>query len=314
MVGRALPKKWWICLGAVLVSWPASVIVAQAGDGLAGHWVGAVLARPAELEYDVSLDIAAASGQKPTVLLSLPGQGVRRHEVQELSVGGGKISFVYDDGKDRSLFSGSLAKDGRTIEGTLSEAGKTFPFVLERRPLPAGGDDVKPVVRSLSRSGAELRKQFSQDDGHVRMIAILSPTCPGCQNCARIVRRYVFEKIDDPDLRAYVVWEPVYPQDKREAAEQSASLIADPRVTHFWEDGRSIGNAFQKAVGLESSPAWDVILVFSGDKRWTADGPAPAPDFFMHNLKGSELPQERRLNGAKLMAEVRAALTEGKKK
>src|SRR5215468_3583328 len=105
MVGECLSKKWLVCLGTILFSFTG--VFAQAGDSLAGHWVGAVLARPAELEFDVSLDLVTGSDQKPSALLSLPGQGVRRHEVRELSIGGGKISFVYDDGKDRSLFSGS---------------------------------------------------------------------------------------------------------------------------------------------------------------------------------------------------------------
>jgi hypothetical protein len=124
------------------------------------------------------------------------------------------------------------------------------------------------------------------------------------------VRRYVFEKIEDPELRAYVVWEPIYPEDKREAAEESASLIADPRVTHFWAEDRSTGNTFQKVLGLKASPAWDVVLVFSGEKRWPANGEAPVPDFFVHNLKGDELPKELRLNGSKLMEKVRAILTD----
>jgi hypothetical protein len=309
MSGKGLSNKYLICLGAMLFACTGLAVFAQAEDGLAGHWVGAVLVRPAELEFDVSLDLVEASDRKLSALLSLPGQGVKRREVQELSVDGRKISFVYEDGKDRSRFSGTLSEGGRTIEGTLAEAGKSFPFVLERRPAPAGDAEARPAVRNLSPGGAELREQFSRDDGHVRMIAILSPTCPGCQNCARIVRRYVFEKIEDPELRAYIVWEPIYPEDSRAAAEQSASLIADPRVTHFWADHRSTGSAFQKAVGLATSPAWDVVLVFNSEKRWLADGQAPVPDFFMHNLKGDELPKERRLNGSKLMEEVRAVLS-----
>ncbi len=308
MAGERLVSRWLICLGVILFSCAALVVSAQGVGRWAGHWVGAILVRPAEFELDISLDLVEGSDRNLLALLSLPGQGVKLREVQGLSIDGEKISFAHEDGKDRSLFSGSFSPDGRTIEGSLGEAGKTYRFVLERRPAPANKGDVGPAVRSLSPSGKEFREQFSRDDGHVRIIAILSPTCPGCQNCARIVRRYVLEKIEDPELRVYVIWEPALPEDKLEAAERSAALITDPRATHFWSDRRAIGSAFQKAVGLKTSPAWDVVLIFDGEKRWPVDGEAPTPDFLMHNLKGDELPKVQRLNGSKLAEAVRGVL------
>ncbi len=302
MPERVLPRVTGGFLAVLLFWGTGTAAITPEASRLTGHWQGAILVRAAELEYDLALDIAEHHCQGLQVLLSLPEQKVRQHAVTELQAEGGNISFVYDDGKDRSSFSARLSADGQTLAGTLSEAGKSFPFVLERRP-PAE----PPAVRGLSPGGDELRELFTRDDGRPRLIVILSPTCPGCRNCARLVRRYVFERIQDPELRAYVVWEPIHPTDDRAAAEDSAALLADPRVTHFWGNHRFTGSAFQKAVGM-STPAWDVVLAFGGNRRWRG-GQAPVPDLFQHNLaKNPELPQDRLLHGDKLGEEVRGLL------
>jgi len=220
---------------------------------------------------------------------------------------GGKVTFAAKDEQGVvSAYEGWLSDDRRSMEGVLAESGEHYAFNLHRepssKPRPAG------ELKTLSAEGKELISAFNEDRSRVRLLLVLSPSCPMCLNSVAIVRRYVFEKTQDPNLRMYIVWEAVSPPDDRAKAQAASALITDPRVQQFWSDSRFTGKAFQNAVGIKDVPAWDVCLLFSDGKSWQ-DGNPPKFDSFMHNLLGrEELPKDRRLNGVVLAREVGALL------
>ena len=120
-----------------------------------------------------------------------------------------------------------------------------------------------------------------------------------------MVRQHVLEAIEDPDLKLFVVWEPILKTDSAEAARLSSGFLPDDRVMQYWASTRTVGRSFQDAIRLEGEPAWDVYLVYDRGIRW-ADEP-PAPTTFQHQL-GGRLPDDLLLNGPVLADGIRALL------
>ena len=56
---------------------------------------------------------------------------------------------------------------------------------------------------------AELRTRFNADRGKVRLLMLLSPTCPMCVGGASVVQMQVLATVKSPDVRAYAVWVPI---------------------------------------------------------------------------------------------------------
>lgn len=130
-----------------------------------------------------------------------------------------------------------------------------------------------------------------------------------CLASARVVRRYVLDAIDSPDLRFYVVWGPMLGEESREDTGPATVHLAGDRVTHFWTPGHDLAEAFAGVLGLpEGEPAWDTFLLFAPGAAWGEAGP-PAPAFFMH--VGRSLPEDRRLDAEILAREARRLLEGG---
>src|SRR6185369_3831768 len=292
----------------------ATPVAAEAGNvaarsPLAGSWEGIIMIRPAEYELELSLEVEQASEGSLRGQISYPTQDVIDYPLQSASADGEKVSFVVKDEQGLlSNFQGWLSEGGEAVNGDLAEQGAHYIFEMHRRKRDAARTQPAPaVLQTVSGDIHELRSLFDQDQGRVRMLLILSPTCPMCRNGARLVQRYVLDRIADPSLRVYVVWEAEAPADTLEKARAASTFIADPRVRQLWSPDRAVGKAFQQAVGVKDSPAWDVFLLFAGDKSWQSV--PPAPDSFMHNLMShQEMPRDRRLNGTRLNEETAGLL------
>lgn len=279
-----------------------------AAPKLEGHWEGVIFVRPAEFEVDMRLDLARSADGVILGSLAYPNQSPKEYRLDTFQSDGTKVAFTSkDENGVLSSFEGKLSDGGRTIEGELSENGQLVPFELRWKSETAEAPRVA-ALQDLSADGAELRNLFNQDAGKVRLLMVLSPTCGICRMGAALVERYVLEQIHDPRFSIYVVWEAISQRDSREAATHAAGLISDERVKNFWSNGRFTSLAFKDAVGVRKTTAWDVFLIFSGERRWTET--APPFDFFMHNLKDhEELPKDKLLNGAKLAAAIQGLLS-----
>lgn len=272
---------------------------------LEGNWEGATLVRPAEVEVGFVLKVANGTTESFQATISFPSQGPKEHPIDSLVFEGSHVAFVtIDESGVASAFQGEVQSDG-SVAGTVKVQEKSYPFVMSRRSADKS-HRAQPAVRPLSTQGDELLALFNQDADKVRLVMILAPTCGVCRMGAGLVQRYVLDKIDDPRVRVYVVWEGVVKEDSAQGAAKAAVFVPDERATHFWSADRFTGRTFQNAVGLEGSPAWDVVLIFPADRRWDAGAP-PHPSDFMHNLP-KRLPAEKTLNGEALAAQVRALL------
>jgi hypothetical protein len=117
----------------------------------------------------------------------------------------------------------------------------------------------------------------------------------------------VLSEVDAPDLRVFVVWEPILATDDEATAPPATVLIPDPRAVHFWAPELDLARAFGEHIGLAGEPAWDAYLLYDRTARWRSVAP-PAPAAFQHQLYG--LPDERRLDGNALAARLRELLAQ----
>lgn len=100
----------------------------------------------------------------------------------------------------------------------------------------------------------------------------------------------VMTEIDDPDLRAYIIFVPTMRADSEAEAATRASEFDDDRVTYFWDPDIISGGTWGETYDLDSV-AWDVYLLYGAGKTWK-DQPTRA-DFAMtgHRTIAKKLPK-----------------------
>jgi len=172
----------------------------------------------------------------------------------------------------------------------------------------AAHSTTKPVkgVKAMSATTTDaMRKEFNASSDKVRIVALLSPSCPGCQSGHAVVGR-VLKKFSSPELQALLVWEPMRSDDSRAAATQQAEKVRDARIWQGWNGNRNLGNLFERTLHLHET-AWDVYLLYKPGIKWEGQDP-PAPTFWMHQLTDANpnlllCPDPTRLSveGAKLL-------------
>lgn len=116
----------------------------------------------------------------------------------------------------------------------------------------------------------------------------------------------MFEKIDDPHLRAYVVWVPeLYAQESD--VPRGLATVPDARATHFWDGDGLLMRGYGPVLGLprigsRTINAWDIFMIYGPDTKWEQSAP-PMPDFWMHQLLSPGI-RAPRLDGAKFAAQA----------
>jgi hypothetical protein len=129
----------------------------------------------------------------------------------------------------------------------------------------------------------EVRKQFNASSDKVRIVALLSPKCPGCQSGHAVVGR-ILKKFSSPELRAILVWEPMRDDDNPVAATEQAEKVRETRIWQGWNGNKHVGDLFGKTLELDDI-AWDTYLIYKPGIKWEAAQP-PRPTFWMHQLVG----------------------------
>jgi hypothetical protein len=110
------------------------------------------------------------------------------------------------------------------------------------------------------------------------------------------VQHGVLAKESDPNLRAYVVWVPMFRGMERDVPKASTE-VPDQRSFHYWDGASLLVNAYRDTLGLPE-PAWDIFLLYDRSARWDGDSP-PKPAYWMHQLGSARRP---RVNGPFLNA------------
>ncbi len=142
-----------------------------------------------------------------------------------------------------------------------------------------------PAKPMSSLSAEDVRKEFNASSQKVRVVALLSPTCPDCQSGHGVVGR-VLKKFPSPQLKAILVWEPMRDGDNASSATQQAETVQDIRISQGWDGGQNLGKLFGQTLDLHQI-AWDVYLVYKPGIKWEGLQP-PRPTFWMHQLEGAD--------------------------
>lgn len=288
-------------LGCCLPAAAEQVTAAGTADA-AGRWLGVLMIRPAVSELEMVFDIENDEGYWHGTL-SLPTKGVVDHPLDFVVVEGDHVRLAYSyTAGGTSTFEGSLAADGSAIEGTLVERGREMPLRLE--PHAVTEPPAPQPVQSIQTT-SQLREAFNASADKVRVVLLVSPTCPPCKSAVRVVQRYLLDGVADDDLAVLVVWEPVQTSDTAEAAAGAAQLVSDPRARHYWTLEPGLADPLGAPLGELPSPVWDVFLVYPPGVRWEESAPHPARA--MHN--GAEVPGTVPFDAARLASEVSAILS-----
>ncbi|MFQ5951394.1 MAG: hypothetical protein ACE5KH_04860 [Candidatus Geothermarchaeales archaeon] len=155
---------------------------------------------------------------------------------------------------------------------------------------------------SSSNWTERIREEFNRSSLAVRVLAILSPTCPPCLYGKEVMKE-IFDEFSTDKLRGFVVWIPMLTGDDAESAFFAGRDLQDPRVVQGWGSERLTGQLFDKALNLRRT-AWDVYLLYASGVVWEENQP-PSPTFWMHQLapdSGADL--RFWLNRGKFLGEV----------
>ncbi|HEX4002882.1 MAG TPA: hypothetical protein VHX36_09540 [Candidatus Acidoferrales bacterium] len=154
-----------------------------------------------------------------------------------------------------------------------------------------------------------VRREFNASSDKVRIVALLSPSCPGCQSGHAVVGR-VLKKFSSPELQAILVWEPLRSDDSPEAATEQAEKVRDVRIWQGWNGNKNVGKLLGDTLNLHDV-AWDVYLLYKPGIKWEGQEP-PAPTFWMHQLQGVDPKLLLCADPTRLSAEVAKLLDNGK--
>lgn len=169
--------------------------------------------------------------------------------------------------------------------------------------------DAKILAPMSSVSTDSVREEFNASSEKVRIVALLSPTCPGCRSGHRVVGE-VLKEFSSPKLQAILVWEPMREGDSPLTAAQQALRVRDARIAQGWNENREVGKLFGETLNLHDI-AWDVYLAYEPGIRWEGQRP-PSPTFWMHQLEGVDPKLLLCENPTRLKAEVGKLLDQTK--
>jgi protein-disulfide isomerase len=297
------------CLGLsslLLACAGAAPAIAEPPDP-SGFWNGWVVYTPAKTEVEVTVELARRYDGAWIGTIDVPVQNVELMPLRKVAVSSPQVAFELVETSGTSAFSGQLTPDGSQIRGEMTEDGAPHPFVLDRKAGRASPQAVREV-RSLADDGAELKALFDRESDKVRLIFLVSPTCPRCAIASRLLERYILDQISDDRVRVYVLWGPMLGDETEDAARKASRHMPDGRVVQFWTRSPELAKRLAVPLGLKETPAWDVFLLFPPGAHWTDTVPQPA--YFMHQ-RGDLLPADRALDAAKLRDQVRGLLASG---
>lgn len=164
-------------ISAIRIVWALVLLVAVPRPAAAqpvpptGHWVGTL---EAGQSIGVEVDLAMKGGVWYGTI-SIPVQGTRGLPLADLKVKDTTVSFAIKGAPGDPQFSGALAGDGKTINGTFSQGGGSLPLTLAWKGEPQFEvpQKSKPITKDLVGSwegaldvkGTQLRLVLRLENG-----------------------------------------------------------------------------------------------------------------------------------------------------
>ena len=143
---------------------------------------------------------------------------------------------------------------------------------------------VIPNINSID----ELKTRFNEDGG-IRIILVLSPTCKTCLDGAQYIQGTILAKLPDAQLNVYAIWMAVRADD--DPSRVDTSVLADSRVSHFWDATGAVGRWFAEQEvylneKIEGPIAYNFYSLHAAEARWDAV-PSPLASFGGGSVNGS---------------------------
>ncbi len=155
----------------------------------------------------------------------------------------------------------------------------------------------------LDSADEPFRATFNRQLDRVRVVELVSPTCPFCLDGVSTIQRALFAQEASRGLTGFIIWVPMLGGRASDVPE-AMTLAPDPRVAHYWDPSNDLGIAYERALHVPYGPAWDVYMLFAPGIVWDGAHP-PKPSFWMHQLPITNAP---RLDAAIFADRARAML------
>jgi hypothetical protein len=126
---------------------------------------------------------------------------------------------------------------------------------------------------------SDFKSDFNADNGKLRLVMYVSPTCGGCLLGAKQTQKSVLATIDSPDLAAYVIWAPKN-GGREKHVNRVLDLVTDTRASQYWDGEGSAVDAYDAMFGIEGRPCAGVFMLYPADAVWEDQSP-PMPDYFV---------------------------------
>jgi hypothetical protein len=117
----------------------------------------------------------------------------------------------------------------------------------------------------------QLKARFNADAGILRLVVLVSPTCPQCTSGASWIQEYILKRNPKLDLKVYAVWYEMYPGDSPDHFPEARTLIPDRRVVHYWDQQKDVGRWFYGLVPTDTRGdiEWDAFYLYDRDSIWS---------------------------------------------
>ncbi len=143
--------------------------------------------------------------------------------------------------------------------------------------------------KPLNSANEPFRAAFNQLRDRVRVVELVSPTCPICLEGVSKIQHALFANESSANLVGFVVWVPML-GGKANNVPEAMTLAADPRVSHYWDQSNDLGTAYERILPVAGGPAWDVYMLYAPGIVWSGAEP-PQPSFWMHQLAITNAPR-----------------------
>lgn len=161
------------------------------------------------------------------------------------------------------------------------------------------------LVELKTSSLANLQTGFNRESGKLRVILLLSPTCPTCLEGASAVED-VLKRHPNSPIVVFAVWEPMLSTDWSKPGTGPLQRLSDSRVQQFWDADHTVARALavtEEATQLHPSCCkrrgvlWDLIAAYPAGALWSST--VPRPIFFDGTMVQSAAGLENVVNNAK---------------
>jgi hypothetical protein len=116
----------------------------------------------------------------------------------------------------------------------------------------------------------QLKERFNADKGALRLVVLVSPTCPQCTSGAGWIQEYVLARNPKLDMKVYAIWYEMYPGDSPDDFPAARELLRDRRVVHYWDQPKEVGRWFHGVVptGTKGDVEWDAFYLYGPESKW----------------------------------------------